>query len=386
MPFVARKERRLLEAARRDRTPQRYFDDLREALESKAYRPSDFRIRALFEAFVDDGHEAIESWNPGSGDPKSGVQLLEAGVTTGAFANIMGQIVYTEVMTAFDDPVFLAPRLARNVPTKFNGEKIPGIGRMGDEAETVPEGHAYPTAGFTEEWIATPATTKRGFIVPVTKEAIFFDRTGLVLERAREVSQWLAVNKEKRVMDAATGQTNQYRKNDGAAIATYGDSSGAHDWDNLAASNGLVDWTDIENARLLFDGLVDPNTGEPIIVTGNDVLVPSALNYTAKRIFDATEFRYVDTHTTLSRNPLAGEPLNILSNAYVKARTSSASTWFIGDFMNAFWYMENWPITSVEAPPNSELEFSADIVARYKVSERGAIASREPRRVIKCTA
>ena len=33
----------------------------------------------------------------------------------------------------------------------------------------------------------TPQTAKRGFIVPVTKEAIFFDRTNLVLQRAAEV-------------------------------------------------------------------------------------------------------------------------------------------------------------------------------------------------------
>ena len=42
--------------------------------------------------------------------------------------------------------------------------------------------------------------------------------------------------------------------------------------------------------------------------------------------------------------------------------------------------MENWPITVVQAPTNSEAEFSQDIVVRFKASERGAAAIIEPRR------
>jgi hypothetical protein len=37
-------------------------------------------------------------------------------------------------------------------------------------------------------------------------------------------------------------------------------------FDNLQATNALADWTNIEKALLLFDGLSDPNTGEPIAI------------------------------------------------------------------------------------------------------------------------
>ena len=53
--------------------------------------------------------------------------------------------------------------------------------------------------------------------------------------------------------------------------------------------------------------------------------------------------------------------------------------WFYGD-PAAFAYMENWPITVVQAPTNSEAEFSQDIVVRFKASERGTPAVIEPRR------
>lgn len=395
--FVAQRWRRLLEAARRDGDETPFWTDLEEAISNRAYSGNDFRVRDLFENFVPDGREIVASWNPQQpGGTRSGVTLAEAGVDTSAFANITGQIVFSEVLQAFENPMFLAPRLARTVPTGFSGERIPGMGQIGDNAEEIGEGQPYPMAGFAEEWVETPETTKRGLIVPVTKEVVFFDRIGMILQNAADTGTWLAVNKEKRVLDVVTGITSTYKRNGAAsAVATYGDNSGSHDWDNLAASNALQDWTDIENALLLFDDLTDPNTGEPIVVNPNQLLVPTALSFTAQRIVGATEIREVTNTntTTLSRNPLSGDrvggaggSLEILSNQWVKARTSSASTWFIGDFQAAFRYMENWPVTTVSAPANSEMEFTHDIIQRYKVSERGVAAAVQPRGAVKATA
>lgn len=42
----------------------------------------------------------------------------------------------------------------------------------------------YPNIGFSEDYIETPSTSKHGLIVPVTREAVFFDRTNLILSRA----------------------------------------------------------------------------------------------------------------------------------------------------------------------------------------------------------
>jgi hypothetical protein len=363
-----------------------FWRKLKEAVRSRQLTSRDLSLRNAFTHLVEDGRELLDTFSMGNGES---VQLREAGVDTSAFVNITGQIVYSEVLDAFNDPQFIGDRLCRTVPTEFNGEKIPGIARLGDHAESVGEGKAYPTVGTSEEYIETPTTTKRGFIVPVTKEAIFFDRTALVMQRARETSQWLGINKEKRIIDAAIGTTSLYRRNGQAAIATYGDSSGNHDWDNLSASTGLLDYTDIEAVLLLFDAITDPNTGEPIMVNPNQIMVPTALKMTLAHILNATEFRKstaTAANITIGGNPLAGSDFETLSNQWVKARSSSATTWWMGAFQEAFAYMENWPITSVEAPPNSEMEFTNDIVARFKVSERGAVASIEPRKVAKATA
>jgi hypothetical protein len=58
---------------------------------------------------------------------------------------------------------------------------------------------------------------------------------------------------------------------------------------------------------------------------------------------------------------------------------ANKGTWFIGDVTKAFAYMENWPLSVVQAPANSEVEFTHDIVLRWKASERGAAATLEPR-------
>jgi len=381
-------QRRLLETAKRQNIVEQFYADFHEELKTR--KAHQYSLRMLFEHMVDGGRELVDSWraSPSGG----GINLSEAtdGVSTAAFVNITGQIIYSQVMDTFNRPEFLSDKVCTTVPTQFDGEKIAGIGQLGDQADTVLEAEEYPYAGVSEEWVDTPRTVKRGFIVPVTKEAIAFDRTGLVLRRASDVSYWLAVNKEKRVLDAVLGISTLYRRNGGAAQATYGDTHTNGDFDNLCATNALVDWTDIENAELLFDGMTDPNTGEPIMVTPNQLIVPTALKKTAQRVCNATEIRFGDgsssTTQTISAASNVQNSYEILSSQYVKARTSSATTWFIGDFKRAFYYMENWGITSVPAPANSHDEFHRDIVNQFKVSERGAAHVQEPRYAVKCTA
>lgn len=359
---------------------------LTEALQSGDLHPNDFSIKELFEELVNGGTDIVKSWDP----RRRGVQtinLVEAGnaVDTSMFSNITGQIVYSALLEAFDDELFIGEQVARIVPTQFDGEKIPGIGKIGDQAQVVDEGKPFGTVGINEEFIETPVTTKRGMIIPVTKEAIFFDRTGLIMDRVAQVGQQLGINREKRILDVVVGQENNYKRN-GIANNTYL-TSGAYV--NTKTSNALVDWTDIENAELLLDGITDPNTGEPIIIIPNTIIVPSALKYTAKRIVSATEIRFGETDNATGTQTLAGNPVGdykILTNRFVKQRTSSDSEWFLGDPMRAFAYMENWPITVIQAPNNSEAEFTSDIVVRFKASERGAMSVHEPRVMIRNTA
>lgn len=351
---------------------------LLEALEEGHLNWRDFSIRELFEGLVDEGDQIVQEFNPRH--QGNTVNLLEAGnaVDTSTFSNITGQIVYSRLLDAFEDEAFIGDQVSELIPTQFDGEKIAGVGKIGDQALVVNEGDKFPTAGVNEEFIETPSTTKRGLIVPVTKEAIFFDRTGLIMRRVADVGQQLGINKEKRILDVVLGQTNNYKRN-GVATDTYL-TAGA--FVNDQTGNALFDWTDIRNAELLLDAITDPNTGEPVIVLPNTIIVPSALFYDAKRAVSATEIRVGDTSATTGTQTLAKNPVqdyNIVTSRFVRKQTSSTTKWWLGDFIKAFAYMENWPITVVQAPSNSEAEFTQDIVARFKASERGAAAVLEPR-------
>lgn len=351
---------------------------LMEAIEEGHLRPEDFSIRDLFEGLVEDGAAIVQTFNPQQAGGT--INLLEAGnaVDSSIFSNITGQIVYSRLLEAFEDEMFIGDQVSTTVPTPFNGEKIAGISKIGDQALVVDEGAKYPTVSVNEDFIETPQTTKRGMIVPVTKEAIFFDRTGMIMKQVGEVGQQLGINKEKRILDVVLGIVNNYKRK-GVATDTYL-TSGAYV--NDVTSNPLVDWTDVQVAELLLDSIVDPNTGEPVIVVPNVIIVPSALKYAAKRVVSATEIRFGETDNAAGTQTLAGNPVEnytIISNRFVKQRTSSLTKWFLGDPKRAFNYMENWPITVTQAPVNSEAEFAQDIVARFKASERGAAAVVEPR-------
>ena len=367
---------------------------LREALANNHIRPEDFSLRDLAEATIPDGAEFVRLSDPRS--KSGGIDLLEAAnvVDTATFSNITGQIVFSKIMEGFNSEAFVASRIVETIPTRFSGEKIPGIGQMGDVAEAIDEGRVYPHVGLTEDYIETPATTKRGLIVPVTKEAIFFDRTHLVLQRAGEVGEFLGLNKEKRILDAIIDDNNtDHRYNwKGTIYATY---QSATPWINVKSTNALVDWSDVDGAEQVLANITDPNTGEPVLVNADTILVCPELLHAARRIVNATEIAQVDNqanpHTvrTFAPNPMAGS-YRVVSSRLLRARLSTAgeatSNWYLGNFRKAFAYMENWGITVTQAPLNSEAEFTQDIAIRFKASERGAAATLEPRFVVKNTA
>ncbi len=362
---------------------------LSESLKAGHLQPEEFSIRDLAEALVPDGREWVRMLDPRSA---GGVSVLESGgaVDTTAFLNITGQVIYSKIMEAYNQEAFVVSKLVSTIPTRLDGEKIPGIARVSEAVEEVGQGMPYPHLGFGEDYIETPSTTKRGFIVPVTKEAIFFDRTHLVLSRAAEVGEVLGLNKEKRLIDLVIGVTNNY-KSKGTSLNTYQTST---PWINSLASNELVDWTNVDKAEQLFADILDPNTGEPVLVRGTTVLVTPAYRHAAHRVFHAAELTFTAsgaTTATVASNPLTGYRVFDSRLAYRRivasgvAAATAKKWWFVGDFRRAFAYMENWPITVTQAPVGSEAEFNNDIVLRFKASERGAAAVLNPRYVVKNT-
>jgi hypothetical protein len=382
--------------------PARCRAELRESLdagrtgEPGGVQASEFSLRDLAEELITVGGEPIGYRGVNDLFDPRGVTEAMSAVDSTAFAGITGQLVISSVLASYQAEEYVASRLVPNRPTRFSGEKIPGVGMAADPGSdplTVREAQDFPTFGFGEEYVQTPDTIKRGMIIPVTKEAIFFDRTGLVLDRAARVGEVIGLNKEKRLLDVLIGAVNNYQEKraSDSAVTARDTFQTTTPWINVKYSNELEDWEAIDAAEQLFADMLDPNTGEPVLIGGRVILVPPAKAMTARRLLSATEIRVAtDTaaQTTVSGNPLAGmglraEVSRLLYRRLITGLSLDADTakgyWFYGDPGRAFAYMENWPITVTQAPQNSEAEFNQDIVVRFKASERGAAAVIEPR-------
>ncbi len=309
--------------------------------------PDDFSLRDLAESLVPDGHHWVRMLDPRN---SGSVGLLEAGegVDVTAFLNVAGQLIYSKILEAYTQEAFVVSKLVDAIPTRLDGEKIPGIGPIGDAATEVHPGMPYPNVGFGEDYIETPSTTKHGLIVPVTKEAIFFDRTNLVLSRAAEVGEMLGLNKEKRLIDVVIGAINNYKWK-GTSYQTYYAAGDDGPWVNELADQELVDWTNVDAAEQLLAEILDPNTGDPVLIQPNAVLVMPAYRHAANRVFRATEITFgaADSATaTTAANPLSGYQVVDSRLAYRRILASGVSAdeakqwWFLGDFRRAFAYME----------------------------------------------
>jgi hypothetical protein len=369
-----------------------WWEQYVEALQKGHIKPDDFSFKDLFCSLVKDGREMVESWNPQYG-PSAGCKWQEAAgaIMSSDFSNISGQLLYTAMVDNLTPEETVFQDLIPTVQTPFSGERIPGLTGLGDQAEIVPENKEFPYVGITEDWIETPPTLKRGFIVPLTKEALFFDRTGMLLQKAGAVGDSMRLNKEKRAIDCLIDEnttTHRYKWR-GTTYATYQTTT---PWDNVTASNALVDWTDLDAVEQTAAALVDPFTGEPVTVEYNTIIVGPGLAPTARRIVNATEITvatpgYATTgNPTVTRTPVPVRVnYRIVSSRQLAARLATDTDWFMGDPARYAKYMQNWPITVSEAGAGSYDEFKRDIIVQFKASERGQYAVVQPRAMAKST-
>ncbi len=373
---------------------------MREQFEAGVFKPEDFRIRRVAEETM--GRGWVDACEP---DLDRSVALIREsdGVDSTAFSNITGQIIFSRILESFDRPEFVGTSLIPTQPTRLSGEKLPGVSSLGDQAAIVKEGMPFPNVGFGEDFINTPEIDKRGMIVPVTKEAIFFDRTNKVLAEAAKVGESLGLNKEKRILDVILGEASTFAtggkwKWKGTEYAVYNPTT--VDWSSYFYINQITDvlsdYTDLDAAMEKYGEMQDPNTREPITVAPTlTLLVGPALYPTARNIVNATELRVTTGSSvqTLFKNPF-GSSVNVVESRYLHRRlidnagqsaANSRLFWFLGDFSEAFAWMENWPITPSQAPPNAEAEFDRDIVAQFKASMRGTPAVLKPHYVLRST-
>lgn len=326
-------------------------------------------------------------------------RLTEASgaVSTASFMNVQNQLIYATTMNAYEDPEFVLTRLIPVRNGRIPGtERIPGIQRMGNETAVVGEGKDYPIFGPGEDYIEFTEPDKKGGIVPVTKEVIFYDNTGLVVSRCQEVGRTYGIQLEIAAADCLIDEnvTNHRYRWKGTAIATYNNNTGTHTWDNLEASNGLTDWATLNKPYLLLRQMTDPYTGLPCMFSPKHLLVDSTLEIQAKITIGAMSNRQAvggyatsgNLNQQSSDNPFASFGIQVIATPYIGYRMSTDTNWFIGDATKAFVRNEHFPMEVTQAPANSEDDFKRDIVSQFKVSGKMKYETPQPRAMVKNTA
>lgn len=373
--------------------------NLREALRAGEVTLDDFHVRDLAEALVVTrdgspcGREWVAGFNPSRGES---ISLVEAdgAVDTTAFSNIISQLIFSQVMKAAANQEFIYPKLERVVSTKLRKELIPGLtGITEDIEDDIAEGMPYPQVGYGEDYVETPLTKKKGRILQITKEVIFHNQTALIGNGANGIGDLLGRRREKSFVRCLAGLVNNFNWR-GTAYNTYQTSA---PWINVKSSNGITvtdGWAKIDAVEQLFGNMVDPNTGEPVTYGIKDIVHTPARNHQFRRVIGASEIRGGQAtsgahDTTISANTVRNYPLHESRYLYSELVASGVSAsdaadyWFAGDFQEAIAWVENWPITTTQAPANTEAEFKQDIVAQFKTTMKGVHAVMQPRASVK---
>lgn len=395
--------RNLLEQYKRN--PAQTRDFVVRGFKEKILRPTDFDLGALFAECYGYGAflECKQNGRLAHDVFRQSLTESAGAVMTNAFQTITQNMLSAVVIEAYEAPEFVITKQIPVRPTKLRTERIPGIAGLGDVREAVKEGETYPLFGVSEEWQDTPVIQKYGFRTAVTREAIFFDQTGILVDRLSKLAYWDAYAQELQAIDCVIdenggaksnrvgGHRYRYKDND---IATYGDNSGTHNWDNLQGSNALQDYSDIENSEMLLDAMTDPTTG---VVTGafrmaaNQIIVTTQLLHTLKQILHATEVRiHVGGYPTsgnlvdrASANTL--DQYQIVTSPLLAVQMATDTSWYVGNIGKACEFVEAWPLETKQAPSNDKDEFERDIAMQFRVSRMGAFHVKQPRYLVKNT-
>lgn len=353
---------------------------IRNLIKENKLKAEDLSVKQLYEDFV------------GEEKNKMGfISSIQEEVRTSAFSNIMGELLGKEMIDGYNNTPTIGDKLVNTYKTKYKDERLPGF-TAAENPHEVKEGEDYPEVGISDKYVTLGTAVKKGNIISITEEAIYFDQTNNLVERAREIGEKTALDREKAILRGVLGITNCYYPL-GVETALYGAAP------YLITSNGLEDWTDIEKAEL--DGLYamqdDSSDQDYISVVAKAILVPIAKKRTAQRILNAIEITHGDyddatSVKTTSSNPVKGEYEIITSNlvhilqiaASVDAAVAKSSWWF-GDFKRQFRWKEHFPL-QVFKQMDGELKFQKDVVARFKTRYFGNIFCKDTRYVVKNNA
>lgn len=346
-------------------------------------KPEDFSIRQMFEELVDlpaglrDDAEAV----------------AEA-INTSGFPTIASKVIHKKVIDSYTTALgSVAELVTEDDATNTEKEIVAGM----EAADTTPllrrQGMAYEETGFGEKFWQI-SMHDFGRMISLTREVIFEDKTGKVMQTAQGIGKSVGNHKAKMIIQTITGQVRTaiestyggavYKGTVKTAANMYADTHATtfdgQVNDNLAASNALADYTDIDNILQLFAKMKD-ESGEAIEVTPTHILVPLALQTLLTRILSGVNL--LGSALVPAMNPIQTlGNFKPVSSIYM----ADTSTWFMGDFAKQILWLNVFPLETKAQGADSNLAFTNQIVARFRVSYHGGCGHTDYRHIVKATS
>lgn len=279
-----------------------------------------------------------------------------ANLVSSAFPTITGQIISKTMIDAYDAFPTDAEALVRTVSSRMKVSRVVGWTPIGS-IEMVLEKQDYPEVAPPAEKVQTIKNYKYGGLLSLTKEDLFFDQTGELLDRARQIGTEGARYKQELIF-AAVSDIN------GTALSgadLYNAGNG-----NLITANPLsTDGWEAARAAMLAK---KDERNRPIWVMGDrpKLIIPPGLLTTAEKL-KMNQYGPIGT-ANLDVNR-AQNAFDIVMNPYW---TANQTTWWYGAPTRQFRWEEVWPLeTYTRVGQDTEEGFKADVIQQFKCSFYG---------------
>jgi len=296
-------------------------------------------------------------------------------VVSAASANVAIQVVLTTLLNKrYDERPPVTDPMITTIPSSANEETLPEV-----EAENgvrkVEEGQPYPIMGGTDRSVKT-SYHKWGAAVAQTRENSIFDKLGRMSVLLTSLSRQLRSERDKfrlaRICDYSTYDGRYIaRPGDDAGSAAFYSTTADHRGNvNLKETNGLADYTDIDNVVQVLEDmkLLDDTYVMPQLKV---LLVDSSKKATAWKIINSLYCPPVgdETANPMQVNPYGPEGMYsnipmVLSHPLVGTYAGADTTWFAGDPAQQFYEKEVWGVEVAPKMTDGEMALR-DIVGLW---------------------
>lgn len=374
-------------------------------------RAEDVSLRALWEGLVGPVDETLDSAKRAGAF--NYLEMQEA-IDATAFPSATGVLIASRVIEGYSNAEgMIGDEMVTVMQSRLKSERVVGFTSL-EGPEEVAESMPYAESSFEEKYVTTE-TAKKGRILEITEEAIYFDQTGQILMRASRLGEMIREEREEIIVagvldvGGSSGLTvggRKYRtvyRPGGTATTLY--STGNLNLVGSSTPVPLVDWTDIDEAMLhhaenIRDDRAVSGERRPIIWMPKVLLVARKKAATGARILSATEVRSGDITSGAGDQTISGNPLkSIVGNLRVLSsplmdylagvsgsQYNDSDDWFLGDPKRQFVWQEIWPLQTFRAVQDDEARFRRDIVSRLKARYYGGFFALDHRHMLKVNA